>query len=100
MNEQRKNSFRQIVGESIGEASMCWSETPSGIFDSSRATRILGDILKPVKLLEEQLNEANEIIKKFTVADMWGVCECQGCRYLKNYDLYPRSDDSDGSKST
>jgi len=37
-------SFRNIVGEAIGEASMCWLETPTGVFDSDRASRIVDKI--------------------------------------------------------
>ena len=36
----------------IGEASMCWSETPKGVFDSSRAIKIgekLYNILRRMK---------------------------------------------------
>lgn len=34
---------RRRLGELIGEASMCWSETPQGIFESERASRIVDD---------------------------------------------------------
>lgn len=37
-------SFRQIVGEAIGEASMCWSEIPTGVFESTRASAIVDKI--------------------------------------------------------
>lgn len=37
--------FRSLVGEAIGEASMCWSETPKGEFDSSRAALIVDRII-------------------------------------------------------
>lgn len=30
----------EAVGQALGAASMCWSETPSGVFDSERATEI------------------------------------------------------------
>lgn len=40
-----KNNLKQIVGEAIGEASMCWSETPRGIFDSTRASKIADRVL-------------------------------------------------------
>lgn len=36
--------FRNIVGEAIGEASMCWSEPPNGVFDSTRASAIVDRI--------------------------------------------------------
>lgn len=39
-------SFKEFVGESIGEASMCWESVPNGVFDSSRASRIADDIVK------------------------------------------------------
>lgn len=41
-----KEEFKKLVGESIGEASMCWSETPKGVFDSDRAVKIVERILK------------------------------------------------------
>ena len=33
--------IKNIIGEAIGEGSMCWSETPKGIFDSENASRIV-----------------------------------------------------------
>jgi len=32
--------IEEIIGLAIGEGSMCWSETPKGIFDSKNAKRI------------------------------------------------------------
>lgn len=34
-------TINEIIGEALGEASMCWSEIPKGVFDSNRATRIM-----------------------------------------------------------
>ena len=34
------------VFSAIGEASMCWTETPKGVFDSTRAKRIGDDLIK------------------------------------------------------
>jgi hypothetical protein len=42
---------KQLIATAIGEASMCWSETPSGVFDSQKANTItekLHDDLFPV----------------------------------------------------
>jgi hypothetical protein len=39
-------TFRETVGIAIGEASMCWSETPKGIFNSTRASAIVDRIVK------------------------------------------------------
>lgn len=46
MNSKQK----QLIFEALGEASMCWSQTPLGIFDSTAASKI-GD--KLIKNLEE-----------------------------------------------
>jgi len=41
-----KTALLEALGIAIGEASMCWSETPKGIFDSSKADRIAKDLAK------------------------------------------------------
>lgn len=52
-------NFRELIGISIGEASMCWSETPSGVFDSTRAKEICDKLIAAV----EQLKAENENLK-------------------------------------
>lgn len=37
-------TLKQIIGEAVGEASMCWSERPTGVFDSERASRIVDKV--------------------------------------------------------
>lgn len=39
--EERK----QLIGEAIGEASMCWGEMPTGVFDSTRASKIVDRVV-------------------------------------------------------
>lgn len=41
MNDEK---FREIVGIAIGRASVCWSELPSGVFDSSTARELINEI--------------------------------------------------------
>lgn len=41
--------MREIITRAIGEASMCWSETPKGVFDSSRACEILERALAEIE---------------------------------------------------
>jgi hypothetical protein len=48
MNETHKE-IETLIGEAIGEASMCWSETPQGIFDSTRAREICDRLTEAVK---------------------------------------------------
>ena len=39
-----QNELQSIVFQGLGEASMCWSEIPQGVFDSVYAVRI-GDAI-------------------------------------------------------
>lgn len=45
-NEKFKEVLKEKIGIAIGVASMCWSETPKGIFNSSRASEIAEDLEK------------------------------------------------------
>ena len=38
-------SIAQAIGEAVGEASMCWSEPPAGVFDSTRASDIVDRVV-------------------------------------------------------
>lgn len=44
-----EEKFKEIVGIAIGEASVCWSEVPKGIFNSDRAIEICERIIKAHK---------------------------------------------------
>lgn len=41
--------MRRLVFEALGEASMCWSETPKGVFDGAHAKQIGEDLLKAIQ---------------------------------------------------
>lgn len=41
-----KEQLQKIVFEALGEASMCWSEIPQGVFESTRALEIGNRIMK------------------------------------------------------
>ena len=43
------NNWEELIMTALGEASMCWSETPKGIFDSTRAARIGKKLLEDIK---------------------------------------------------
>lgn len=40
---------RQRIGEIIGEASMCWSETPKGVFNSDRASELVDEVMTHIQ---------------------------------------------------
>jgi hypothetical protein len=48
MSEEQE-SIEQIIAQAIGEASMCWSETPKGAFDSTLAKEICDRVVSKVK---------------------------------------------------
>ncbi len=33
-------TIEELVMQSLGQASMCWSETPKGVFDSEAAAKV------------------------------------------------------------
>ncbi len=41
--------LEEVVFQALGEASMCWGETPKGVFDGANAKRIGDELLKAVK---------------------------------------------------
>jgi hypothetical protein len=43
------DKLRETILQALGEASMCWSETPKGIFDDTRAIQIGEELLKVVQ---------------------------------------------------
>ena len=50
----------QIIAEAIGEASMLWSETPKGVFESTKANEL---VKKVIGLLSENVKEESSISK-------------------------------------
>lgn len=50
--------FRELVGIGIGEASVCWDEIPTGVFESTKACAIVDRIVAAYEKLERELAEA------------------------------------------
>lgn len=46
---QIRNKLDQIIGTAIGEASMCWSNTPTGTFDSDEAFNICKRVVDEIQ---------------------------------------------------
>ncbi len=43
------NDWKELIMTALGEASMCWSETPKGVFDSDKAIAIGEKLLQDIK---------------------------------------------------
>ena len=48
---KQMNDFQKKIYEAIGEASMCWKETPKGVFDDVKA-KAIGDELCEIYRLQ------------------------------------------------
>lgn len=46
LNIPKRDIFMDKVGEALSEASMAWSETPKGVFDSDRCCELIHDIVE------------------------------------------------------
>lgn len=55
--------FKEIVGIAIGRASVCWDELPHGIFDSTRASELVDEIVSAYDQLASELAEARAEIE-------------------------------------
>ena len=79
MNEENEK-LRELVFMAIGEASMCWSEVPSGIFESTRAKKI-GD-----KLMEGiSRHQSNPIDPDYAEFKAWRESAAQMSRNAEYY---------------
>jgi hypothetical protein len=68
-----KKTLREIVFEGLGEASMCWKETPKGVFDDE-AAKVVGEKLitditahfapKPIQVKNLSINSWCPLCKK------------------------------------
>lgn len=48
------NNWKELIETAIGEASMCWSETPKGVFDEEKAKEICERLLVNIKKKPEE----------------------------------------------
>lgn len=46
-------NLKSIITEKVGEASMCWKETPKGEFDDSKSIQIADEIMKEIEKSQE-----------------------------------------------
>ncbi len=67
----------EIIGQSIGEASMCWDPRPKGVFESGRAIKILNNLLKlyASKRRGEEIKQTFEQLKQLFCSCMKKMIE-------------------------
>ena len=56
-----KEELRELVYINLGRASMCWSEIPKGVFDSTKAAKLGKEIMEAIDeyVEEEDIAEIN-----------------------------------------
>lgn len=57
MNKNTQEQIYQMIGEAIGQASMCWVTTPKGVFDSTLAKQVTDELFKSIVYTIEQSNK-------------------------------------------
>ena len=50
-------TIKEVIGEAIGGASLCWNPTPTGVFDSTIAAKIADRV---INYIQEQMDKARE----------------------------------------
>ena len=78
-----RKDLRKVVGEAVGEASMCWSETPSGVFESTRALGIVNKILDACRLASVVSEEKIEKILEEHITHILHYHDKEGGRTSK-----------------
>ncbi len=69
-------TLEEIIGQAIGEASMCWSEIPKGIFDSSNASRITKETILSIR---QRIKEEMLTRKALTICSHGEISYCDSC---------------------
>jgi len=54
-------TLEQRIAEIIGEASMCWSETPTGVFNSEKAKELVEEIMCHIKYPIIEIESETEV---------------------------------------
>ena len=73
-----RDKVREIIAQTIGEASMQWSEIPKGVYDSSAACKLIDRTIDKLNSLKPSVEEIEKII------DIW-----ISFHNLGNYDKIP-----------
>lgn len=73
------NKLQEKIFLSIGAASMCWDEIPTGVYDSTKAKKIAEDLCRDVEHLIKALNHPD-------IAEL--PCECDYYEGEENTTIY------------
>jgi len=55
-----REQLRALIAQAVGQASMCWSPRPKGVFQSSEAIPIVDDAVKGIEELNHVYAEGKD----------------------------------------
>lgn len=60
MSEVFDEKLKETMGIALGEASMCWSEVPKGVFESTRCKGIVDRVIKAIEEHDKAVIEGKD----------------------------------------
>jgi hypothetical protein len=64
-----KEKLKEIVYINLGQASMCWSDIPSGVFDSTKAAELGKEIMDAI---DKYIENSQQIMIAYTTGESDG----------------------------
>lgn len=62
-----KEEFKTVLFEALGQVSMCWSETPKGVFESNEVVKIGNELLSEIEAKDKEIKELKKQIKQWEI---------------------------------
>lgn len=60
MSEEFIERIAEMIGQALGQASMCWIPEPKGTFDSTKASQVLNELVRSIVLeIDKEVNKYN-----------------------------------------
>jgi hypothetical protein len=57
-----REEIRQLIGEAMGYASMCWDPKPTGEFESTRAKEMADQVIKTFEDRDQEWEKATRVL--------------------------------------
>lgn len=80
--------LNQIIGEGVGQASLCWQPRPQGVFDSTEASKVV-DMMKQqiLECVKDSMPSEEQITEILIEFDKVRVPDINFDQQLRNYDI-------------
>lgn len=86
MNKDNEQELSKCVFEGLGQVSMCWSETPKGVFQSTEAGTIGDRIMDKARaIVKDELDINNDLARTGIINIKHRLDEGRGCNTYEGY---------------